>query len=253
MSMTLISVKIIAAIITFLLGLSFGLLPMRLTCSRKHLLSIGDAFAGGVFLSAALLHMLPNAEAGFRASMPSATYPLAMLVIAITFILLFVLENSALLFTKKHFFNGVTTAPILMAFLIMIHAMIEGAALGINTDLASFFIILCAVIAHKSSEGFALSVNLHRYEIGFSKIVIIIFLFSLMTPLGIFIATQISNILQNDSGKFAVAILNSLAAGTFLYLGTVHIIAEPDHIICRCGLLSLLAGMTVMAVVAIWV
>ena len=55
--------KIIAAIITFFIALGFGLLPLHFSERHKHLLSIGDAFAGGVFLSAALLHMLPNAEA----------------------------------------------------------------------------------------------------------------------------------------------------------------------------------------------
>lgn len=251
--MTIGTIKLVASIITFLLALIFGLLPIGLARTQKHLLSIGDAFAGGVFLSAALLHMLPNASTQFQDAMPNIHYPLAMLLVAITFVLLFLLEHGSLLLSKTHFPNSSNTTPYFLALLIMVHSLIEGTAIGVSNDLASTIIIFSAVLAHKSSEGFALSVNLHRYNIPIRRNVLIIVLFSLMTPLGIFITTEINSVLQNHFGQIAAAILNALAAGTFLYLGTVHIIAEPDHIICRCGLLSLLSGISLMALVAIWV
>jgi solute carrier family 39 (zinc transporter), member 1/2/3 len=253
-AITLFASKIIAAIIVFFLALLSGLFPIRFFDNHKqHLLSIGDAFAGGVFLSAALIHMIPNAEANFRVSLPNSNYPLALLLITVFFILLFLLEHGALLFSKRHLGNRGNPTPYLLTILIMIHAILEGAAIGINTSLVSFSIIFFAVLAHKGSETFALSINLRRYKIACKSSAFIIGLVSLMTPLGIFITTEIGVFLQNSSGQLVTAILNSLAAATFLYLGTVHVIAEPDHIVCRCGILALLAGMALMAIVAIWV
>jgi hypothetical protein len=75
----------------------------------------------------------------------------------------------------------------------------------------------------------------------------------MMTPLGILITSYVGTLIQNTSTQYVTAILNSLAAGTFLYLGAVHIIGEPEHIACRCGIIALTAGMTLMAAVAIWV
>ncbi len=45
---------------------------------------------------------------------------------------------------------------------MVLHALIEGTVLGINTEFATAFILFLAIVLHKSSESFALAVVLNR-------------------------------------------------------------------------------------------
>jgi zinc transporter 1/2/3 len=250
---SLTAAKVLAAVLIFALALIAGLLPIRLANTRQHLISIADAFAGGVFLSASFLHMLPDALEGFHVALPNMAYPIALLVVMLTFFMLFVLEHSNLFIQREHSVEHRATTPYLLALLLGVHSILEGAAIGINTHLADAAVIFFAVLAHKGSESFALAIKLYRYAVNTKQVVKVIILFACMTPLGIFIAMYACSILQNNAALLAAAIFNALAAGTFLYIGAVHIIGEPDNIFCRCGMISLLSGMALMAVVAIWV
>ena len=60
--MTVLEFKIIAVVVIFLVGISSGLLPLRFAVSKGEqlLFSIGNSLAGGIFLGAGLLHLLPD-------------------------------------------------------------------------------------------------------------------------------------------------------------------------------------------------
>lgn len=251
--MPIVSFKIIAALSILILTIVAGLLPLRLAKNYKHLLHFGDAFASGVFLSAALLHLLPEAEQGFSHVLGSINYPAAQLICIVTFIVLLLMERGVLIYGHCHEPNGNITTPFLLTLVLTIHSFVEGAAIGISSSFAGAFIIYLAIIAHKGSESFALSTNLHRYNLTLRNITRIILIFSLMTPLGVFAASLTKYCLQTNSGELLEATFNAIATGTFLYLGTAHII-EGVKSFERIGeLVSLIFGITLMALVAIWV
>ena len=61
--MDLLALKVVAIVAIFLTGVAGGLLPHQIEKSRhgQLYLSLGSALAGGVFLGAGLIHMLPDA------------------------------------------------------------------------------------------------------------------------------------------------------------------------------------------------
>ena len=63
-----IIVKIIAIIVNFSVGLTFGLIPIKLRAfkSNQKVLSFTSAFAGGLFLALGLMHLLPHANKLFE-------------------------------------------------------------------------------------------------------------------------------------------------------------------------------------------
>ena len=255
--MPIVSFKIIAALSILILTVLAGLLPLRLARNYKHLLHFGDAFASGVFLSAALLHLLPESEQAFSHVLGTINYPAAQLICIITFIVLLLMERSVLIYghchEPHHQASDNLTTPFLLTLVLTVHSFVEGAAIGISSSFAGAFVIYLAIIAHKGSESFALSTNLHRYNLTLRSITRIILIFSLMTPLGVFAASLTKFFLQTNSGEWLEAIFNAVATGTFLYLGTAHII-EGVKSFERIGeLVSLIIGITLMAVVAIWV
>ncbi len=250
--MSLIFLKILSAIVIIALTIISGLVPLRLALRHQRLFAYSDAFASGVFLSASLLHLLPDAANGFSSAFPSFHYPLAQLICIITFMILLLLERSVLLYGAHHKPNGHNLAPLLLALVISIHSIVEGAAIGINSSLAGMSVILLAVLAHKSSEGLALSCNLHRYHIDHKKITKIILLFSLTSPLGIFIAGTSGHFIDGNAAKLSEMILDAVAAGTFLYLGTVHIIEKEKKFEDIGEILAIVFGITLMGLVAIY-
>ena len=222
----------------------------RANLHHNHFLDFGDAFASGVFLGAALFHMLPEASGSFRQLFPDVHYPMAGLLCAGGFILLLFLERLSISKTKNY-----ATIPYVLAFIIIIHSFIEGAVIGINTSISALSVIFLAVIAHKGSEGFALSMAFNRATIAITPIVILIGVFAFMTPIGILLGTTASVVLQAREAQILTAGFNAFAAGTFLYMSTLHHINHHQRLHEAESLLEfwcLLTGLGVMAVIALW-
>ena len=79
-------VPLTAIPVLFLIGLTCGSIPIlfKLTKRNRQFFSIANAFSGGVFLGAAMLHMLPDAAEGFN-DLNEGGYPWANLISACGF------------------------------------------------------------------------------------------------------------------------------------------------------------------------
>jgi zinc transporter 1/2/3 len=167
------------------------------------------------------------------------------------FLLLLFLERlsfSQTLLSPEH------TIPYILATILIIHSLTEGAALGIGNT-AEAVVIFIAIIAHKGSASFALCVTLMRYNLPFKQIIFIIIFFSLMTPLGIGLGALISTFTKSGGGEFTTAAFNAFAAGTFLYISTLHHIRFHQRLDDAQGLLEfafLTIGLVAMGMIAVW-
>lgn len=273
--MDVFTFKITAAISILILTLITGFLPLRFAIKNHRLLNFGDAFACGVFLSAALIHMLPDAQQGFEKILGPTAYPVAPLLCLVTFMLLFLFERALLLFGNcatckcnldNHKVSNFTNesehaefgkknflTPFLLVFVLTMHSFVEGAAIGINSSLAGASIIFLAVIAHKGSESFAFASNLYRHALSMKWLTRIILFFSLITPIGVFAASATEYLLKLHSGSILEAIFNAIAAGTFLYLSTDHLVEGKKTFSNLSEIVALIIGAGMMAAVAIWV
>ena len=74
--------KILSVLIIFAAGLLAGIMPTRVKLSErgKRKLTLGNAFSGGVFLGAGLLHLLPDAQENFEALAGDVDFPFAALI-----------------------------------------------------------------------------------------------------------------------------------------------------------------------------
>ncbi len=253
--MTLTAYKTLAGIFIFLTSILVIIYPIKSRIYPKHNrpLELADAFASGIFLGAALFHMLPDAVKNFSVIYPDNNYPIAELFCAGGFLILLFLERLSNYFAvTQHHEHALS---YMLTLILIIHALIEGAVLGVNTTLATASVIFLAIIAHKSSESFALAVILNRGNLTLRRIITIIFIFSLMTPLGIGIGTSVTTTLQSKGSQLFTAAFNAFAAGTFLYMSTLHHINHHHRQHEAESLLefaSLLVGLVIMGVLSIW-
>lgn len=250
--MTLIDYKVIAALIIFLISASIAIYPLKKQRALKHTESfeLGEALASGIFLGAAFFHMLPDAIKLFSNIYGAESYPIPELICVLGFLVLLFLERLSLgSIQSKH------SIPYILALILIIHALTEGAALGIGTTLSETLMLFIAIIAHKGSESFALCITLLKHQLPFRRIVLIVIFFSLMTPLGISLGTAINQLSFANGDTLLAAIFNAFAAGTFLYISTLHHIHFHQHAKDTRGLVefaSLVAGVSAMALIALW-
>jgi zinc transporter 1/2/3 len=139
-------------------------------------------------------------------------------------------------------------------FILSIHSIIAGFALGIEDRSLQAVIILIAVLAHKGTASFALGISLLRGKVEKKKFISTISFFSFMTPLGIILGYLFSILLSGTAEQRFEAIFDSLAAGTFLYIAILDILneefSERSRLFAKYAFL--LAGFGIMALVAIW-
>ncbi len=254
--MTLITYKAFAALLILLISLVTVLYPLRKKAAGHHNESqeLGEALASGIFLGAAFFHMLPDALRGFTALYPDLHYPLAELIAVGGFLFLLLLERLAL--SQNHHDNvSFFAVPYLLAVILIIHALTEGMALGIGTSLAETLLLLIAIAAHKGSESFALCIALLKHELPFHRVLRIVIFFACMTPLGIFLGALLQNYTYATTGQLAAASFNAFAAGTFLYVSTLHHVHFHEHERDTRGLVEygcLLLGTVIMGATALW-
>lgn len=252
--------KVVAFFAIFAIGLLGGLLSKWLSGSSRSdlLFSLGNAFAGGIFLGAGLIHMLPDAQAGFR-ELTGSDYPWFALVCCAGFLLILFLEKVLMHHEHSHedasaFTNDLSVYPYVLMIVLSIHSVITGIALGTETRIAQAAVILIAVLAHKGTAAFALTVSMVRGSVSLRRLIGMVTLFSLMTPIGILLGLGFMEMLSGSSEQMFEAGFDGLAAGTFLYVALLDILEkEFANRVHRYWKFSLVfAGLTVMAVVAVW-
>ncbi len=252
--------KSVYALIIFVISVLSGLLP--LTYANKNRAQnklgssefvIGEALAAGVFLGAGLLHMLSDAAQDFNEL--GYHYPFAALLCGIIFLALLLLEHvgKEVKDHSSHSSEGSTIFALLAVAMLSVHSLFEGIALGIRNDLSLVIIVFIAIMAHKWADSYSLAIHVSKSRLKNSTNWVIFFIFTLMTPFGIFFGNYIDTVL---SGTVVGPVFTSLAAGTFLYIGTLHGLNRAVMVERCCNLRNytyVIIGFVLMAAVGIWI
>ncbi len=207
--------------IIFLAALVGGLVTLLRKWSYENLhlfLSLG----AGVFLGVVFLYLLPQSFA--HHSQPDKSY------IALTILLgyLIILFFKRILFIKRGQGDSESHRIVsITAFLgFSVHSLIEGFGLAVGSLKAELgTLIFISIIAHKSMASFSLSSLFMLSKTSTRKTVGLIFIFSLMTPLGAIGFAPVFSSLPPEM----LVYLTALTAGTFLYVATGDLLPEVFH------------------------
>ena len=232
-----------------LLILAVGLFGARAAIKLRsrdtgNWLSIGNCFAGGVFIGAGLIHTLADSQSLFATLMPDIAFPIWGAIAAISILTLMWIDHGLSATRAQSKASGYT-----LFIVLSLHSLLAGMALGVEAHSVQATAILIAILAHKGSAAFALGLRTDSY--GYWRRMLA---FSLMTPLGVAGGSALILTLQNDSEALFEAVFDAVAAGTFLYVALGEILpselkkTENVH-----GLItSALLGLGLMAVIALY-
>jgi len=226
-----------------------GVMPLRGRVEGKDRFPLGEAFASGVFLALALAMMLPASFQLFQRALPDAHEPVASLIAIGSLLALLGVSHFV-----RHLEQDVgedaeanPLVPILMTVMIAIPSFFMGAALGVS-DTRQATLILIAILLHKSSAAFALMLKLSDSSLPASRVRLVFALFVFATPAGIAFGSAAGGQLGAESLLLARATVLAMAAGTFLFMGTLNDLQRAP-LINRCrhwrGFAAMLAGLAV--------
>ena len=225
----------IISIATILLSAYLGTVFSAKIASKKardRIFSLGNAFAGGIFLGTGMLHVLPDAHSGIALIKGSHDVPLVAFFASCGFLLVLFIQRVLIYeerivarLAKKG--TDIKFSPNVLMVSLSVHSLIAGVALGTEDILKKALVLLIAIIVYKVSAVFTLEVNLHRSGLhnkpSFRKAGAI---FSFMTPIGIMIGLGLTEILSRRAGQFVTIAFDSLTAGSFLYIALSDILEK---------------------------
>jgi zinc transporter ZupT len=245
--------KIIFGLSIFIVILLAGWYPFkrRLKDDAHIDFPVGETLATGVFLGAALLHMLPEASSLFYDL--GYKYPFAFIITGTVFLVFLWFEHLG----KELYHHHEATHPafaILAWAMLSVHSIMLGAALGLAHYNSMIIMLFLAIITHKWAESFAIAVQLNKSSMRKRTSIVFFLIFSLMTPIGIYCGWYFGHGIETHS--IFDPILIAASAGTFLYLGTLHGLERCVMVERCCNLRDfsfVIIGFLLMASVAAYI
>lgn len=256
--MSLIAIKAVAIAVILLVALAGALAALRARDARnaERLFSLGSVFGGGVFLGAGLIHMLPDAVEQFSDLYPNLDYPVAYTLAALGLIAILAIDRTGHAMRRRRAADGgAHTSSLILLVVLSFHSILAGAAIGAEDSTANTIVLLLAILAHKGSAAFALATRMLQESDRPRSVWPQLSLFAVMTPLGIVFGAGLQEVLAGSGARLAEGIFDAMAAATFVYVATLEVIGrEFEESAARTSgkFPALIAGLAVMAVVAIW-
>lgn len=106
---------------------------------------------------------------------------------------------------------------LLIVLALSVHELFEGLSVGLESSAGNVWYMFGAVSAHKLVIAFCIGVELVTSGMKTFLVIIYVFTFAVVSPLGIGIGMAISNI-EQDSSDVVSVFLQGLASGTLLYV-----------------------------------
>ena len=227
--MDLISIKILSFFSILAIAIIGGSIPLwwaKWTESERFF-SLGNAFAGGLFLGVGFMHLLPE---GIEQLAHFSGFPLGTAVATAGFALLLLIDR--VLFPENDLGEAIKEAgtrtfyPYVLLGMLSIHSIVAGVALGLEQHLAGAITLLVGILFHKGPAAFALILSARSGNVNPSRQRVFLGLFCLMTPLGILLGISGGSLFISEDRLYLLlqGIFNAFAAGTFIYIAVIDII-----------------------------
>ncbi|XP_038624959.1 zinc transporter ZIP1 isoform X2 [Tachyglossus aculeatus] len=247
---------------------------LEASASRRQALSLVSCFAGGVFLATCLLDLLPDYLAGIDEALSALRvtlqFPLQEFILAMGFFLVLVMEQIVLAYKEQgpgppreeaRALLGGPAPPVaaaaaaapsalrsgVLVFALSLHSVFEGLAVGLQRERARALELGLALLLHKGVLAVSLALRLLQSRLRARAVAACGLLFACMTPLGIGLGAALAAS-AGPLPRLAQAVLEGMAAGTFLYITFLEILpqelAAPEQRVLK--VILLLAGFALL-------
>jgi len=225
-----------------------------------------SCFGGGVILTTALTHMLPEVNLFLQyniahGQLEDKGWPLAEIWVLCGFLMIYLVEEvTHVLLSRCNPDNNKSAAPpleettklnghghshglvpggagggfeaglrgFLVVLAISLHAVFEGIAMGLTDNTRSVWLLFIAISAHKYVISFCISMQFVTSELPTVLSITYFSTFAIISPVGAAIGIAISETVESEAETQTVTItvLQALATGTLLYVVFFEVIEK---------------------------
>ena len=232
------------------LTLIAGLAPLLIKKSNPKIFHLALIFSGAYLLGITIAHLMPELFNGVLGHHQVALWVIIgyFMQLLLDFFTSGVEHGHLHMANDDHRHGSLTMVTLLMA--MGVHAILEGVLLShasiVETQQHNGG-LLAGIILHKMPAAFALMSLIRCNYHGWGWPVVLISLFSIMTPAGIFLGEFLAQVDWVQSSWLTV--LFALVTGNFLHISTTILLeSSPGHKLNGVKLLVIFAG-TALALV----
>jgi len=231
--------KILFQVFLTTLNVLCWLIPLRSKkiSENKLALSLANAFSGGVFLSLAFGHLIPECVHGFHGYNEVMPY---MIVLGGYLLIFFVekvafdahgalheMEHAGEEKEKKGAVNGDTgshgsRSAVILLGALAVHSVLEMTALGLADTFGDSALLTLSIALHQPAESIALLVAFLKSGMPKGEIIKFLSVFSACGPVGVALGMAVNEF----AAPIVDAIMLAIVAGTFVYVGATEVIPE---------------------------
>lgn len=213
---------------------------------NKLALSLANAFSGGVFLSLAFGHLIPECVHGFNDDFPEA-FP--YLFVLVGYLVIFFVEKVAfdahdILHEMEHHGeekmeqkkegvangtgNGGDTevaqassgrSAVILLGALGVHSILEMMALGLSNSFGDGALLTLSIALHQPAESIALLVAFLKSGMPKDQILKFLSIFSCMGPIGVALGMAVNEY----AAPIVDSVMLAIVAGTFVYVGATEV------------------------------
>lgn len=115
---------------------------------------------------------------------------------------------------------------LLIVLALSVHEIFEGLAVGLEPTTSNVWYMFVSISAHKVVIAFCIGVELIVHKTKPWLVTIYIFVYAIVSPIGIGIGVWVSNADGSEAFEIASVVLQGLAAGTLLYVIFFEILSK---------------------------
>ncbi|MCP8352605.1 ZIP family metal transporter [Candidatus Synchoanobacter obligatus] len=210
------SVLLTTSIIAFFASLFGGIIPLKKNNIGHHRWAHHlDSFCDGMFIAIACTHLLPEIYEHSATTLQFTFYALAILATVLA-IQLPIKSNHS---NMKHY----------ITYILFAHCLVEGITVAAVSDPTLQHTLSMAILAHKTVEAFVFFNLISRQNWSQNTLYLLLIVFSLLTPFGIFIGSYLTLLPEN-----IYLFIQSLTCGSFLGISIncflLHSCDDHQHI-----------------------
>lgn len=214
-------------------------------------LSLANAFSGGVFLSLAFGHLIPECVHGFHGVGKEINEALPYMIVLGGYLLIFFVEKVA--FDAHEIMNEMESgggghahggkatengsdvsrqdspssgftgrSAVILLGALAVHSILEMTALGLADSFGDSALLSLSIALHQPAESIALLVAFLKSGMPKPEIVKFLSIFSCMGPIGVAIGMAVNSF----ASPVVDATMLAVVAGTFVYVGATEVIPE---------------------------
>ena len=216
------------------------LVPLRSKqiTENKLALSLANAFSGGVFLSLAFGHLIPECIHGFQHAGGEVNEALPYMIVLAGYLLIFFVEKVA--FDAHEIMHNMEQGghshgkengekessggrgAVILLGALAVHSILEMTALGLADTFGDSALLSLSIALHQPAESIALLVAFLKSGMPKPDIVKYLSIFSCMGPIGVAIGMAVNSF----ATPVVDATMLAVVAGTFVYVGATEVIPE---------------------------